>query len=197
MTMQAQEILWAITMKRVFTIGGLHGTGKSSVADLIAKEFDLRRVSAGVIFRELAKKRGLTLEEFSIVAEEEESIDRELDASLKTAAMKENVLLDGQLAGWMAGDYADFKILLTASLDARVKRIAERDDVSFEHARLETLNREASEKERYLEFYGVNISDQSIYDLVLNTEKYDLEGVIKVLTTAIETFLGQSSDTTG
>jgi cytidylate kinase len=184
-------------MKRVFTIGGLHGTGKSSVADLIAKEFDLRRVSAGVIFRELAKKRGLTLEEFSIVAEEEENIDRELDASLKTAAMKGNVLLDGQLAGWMAGDYADFKILLTASLDTRVKRIAERDDVSFKHARLETLNREASEKERYLEFYGVNISDQSIYDLILNTEKYDLEGVIKVLTTAIETFLGQSGDTTG
>ncbi|MCK4484887.1 MAG: AAA family ATPase [Candidatus Thorarchaeota archaeon] len=197
MAMQAQDILQAIAMKRVITIGGLHGTGKSSVADLVAKRFDLRRVSAGVIFRELAKKRGLTLEEFSIVAEDDESIDRELDASLKTAAMKGNVLLDGQLAGWMAGDYADFKILLTASLDTRVKRIAERDEVNLEHARLETLNREASEKERYLEFYGVDISDQSIYDLVLNTEKYDLQGVIKVLTTAIETFLEQSSDTTG
>ena len=97
----------------------------------------------------------------------------------------------------MAGDYAGFKILLTASVDARVKRIAERDEVSPEHARRETLNREASEKERYLEFYGVDISDLSIYDLVLNTEKYDLQGVIKVLTTAIETFLEQSSDTTG
>jgi len=195
--MQAQDVLRAITMKRVITIGGLHGTGKSSVADIIAKRFDLKRVSAGVIFRELAKKRGLTLEEFSIIAEDDESIDRELDALLKTTAMKGNVLLDGQLAGWMAGDYAGFKILLTASVDARVKRIAERDEVSFEHARRETLNREASEKERYLEFYGVDISDQSIYDLVLNTEKYDLQGVIKVLTTAIETFLEQSSDTTG
>ncbi len=195
--MQAQDVLRAITMKRVITIGGLHGTGKSSVADIIAKRFDLKRVSAGVIFRELAKKRGLTLEEFSIVAEDDESIDRELDALLKTTAMKGNVLLDGQLAGWMAGDYANFKILLTASVDARVKRIAERDEVSLEHARRETLNREKSERERYLEFYGVDISDQSIYDLVLNTEKYDLQGVIKVLTTAIETFLEQSSDTSG
>lgn len=195
--MQAQDILRAITMKRVITIGGLHGTGKSSVADIVAKRFGLKRVSAGVIFRELAKKRGLTLEEFSIVAEDDESIDRELDALLKTTAMKGNVLLDGQLAGWMAGDYANFKILLTASVDARVKRIAERDEVSFGHARRETLNREKSERERYLEFYGVDISDQSIYDLVLNTEKYDLQGVIKVLTTAIETFLEQSSDTTG
>lgn len=195
--MQAQDVLRAITMKRVITIGGLHGTGKSSVADIVAKRFGLKRVSAGVIFRELAKKRGLTLEEFSIVAEDDESIDRELDALLKTTAMKGNVLLDGQLAGWMAGDYANFKILLTASVDARVKRIAERDEVSLEHARRETLNREKSERERYLEFYGVDISDQSIYDLVLNTEKYDLQGVIKVLTTAIETFLEQSSDTTG
>ena len=195
--MQAQDILRAITMKRVITISGLHGTGKSSVADIVAKRFGLKRVSAGVIFRELAKKRGLTLEEFSIVAEDDESIDRELDALLKTTAMKGNVLLDGQLAGWMAGDYASFKILLTASVDARVKRIAERDEVSLEHARRETLNREVSEKERYLELYGVDISDQSIYDLVLNTEKYDLQGVIKVLTTAIETFLEQSSDTSG
>ncbi|TET14185.1 MAG: cytidylate kinase [Candidatus Thorarchaeota archaeon] len=195
--MQAQDILRAITMKWVITISGLHGTGKSSVADIVAKRFGLKRVSAGVIFRELAKKRGLTLEEFSIVAEDDESIDRELDALLKTTAMKGNVLLDGQLAGWMAGDYANFKILLTASVDARVKRIAERDEVSLEHARRETLNREKSERERYLEFYGVDISDQSIYDLVLNTEKYDLQGVIKVLTTAIETFLEQSSDTTG
>lgn len=195
--MQAQDTLRAITMKRVITISGLHGTGKSSVADIVAKRFGLKRVSAGVIFRELAKKRGLTLEEFSIVAEDDESIDRELDALLKTTAMKGNVLLDGQLAGWMAGDYANFKILLTASVDARVKRIAERDEVSLEHARRETLNREKSERERYLEFYGVDISDQSIYDLVLNTEKYDLQGVIKVLTTAIETFLEQSSDTTG
>ncbi len=195
--MQAQDVLRAITMKRVITISGLHGTGKSSVADIVAKRFGLKRVSAGVIFRELAKKRGLTLEEFSIVAEDDESIDRELDALLKTTAMKGNVLLDGQLAGWMAGDYANFKILLTASVDARVKRIAERDEVSLEHARRETLNREKSERERYLEFYGVDISDQSIYDLVLNTEKYDLQGVIKVLTTAIETFLEQSSDTTG
>lgn len=195
--MQAQDILRAITMKRVITISGLHGTGKSSVADIVAKRFGLKRVSAGVIFRELAKKRGLTLEEFSIVAEDDESIDRELDALLKTTAMKGNVLLDGQLAGWMAGDYANFKILLTASVDARVKRIAERDEVSLEHARRETLNREKSERERYLEFYGVDISDQSIYDLVLNTEKYDLQGVIKVLTTAIETFLEQSSDTSG
>jgi len=195
--MQAQDILRAITMKRVITISGLHGTGKSSVADIVAKRFGLKRVSVGAIFRELAKKRGLTLEEFSIVAEDDESIDRELDALLKTTAMKGNVLLDGQLAGWMAGDYANFKILLTASVDARVKRIAERDEVSLEHARRETLNREKSERERYLEFYGVDISDQSIYDLVLNTEKYDLQGVIKVLTTAIETFLEQSSDTTG
>ncbi len=172
-------------MKRVITIGGLHGTGKSSTADKVAEEFGLRRTSAGKIFRQMAKERGLTLEEFSRVAEDDETIDLQLDGRLKDEAKIGNIVLDGQLAAWMAGDYTDFKILLTAPEDVRIRRIAERDDVKFEDARHETLTRESIESARYKEFYGIDLSDLSIYDLILNTEKYDLEGVVAVITTAI------------
>jgi cytidylate kinase len=94
-------------MKRVITVGGLHGTGKSSVADAVAKKFNLRRISAGVAFRQLAKERNLTLEEFSRVAEGNEEIDRLIDDRLKTEAEKGDAVIDGQLAAWMAGDNAD------------------------------------------------------------------------------------------
>ena len=67
-------------MRKTITIGGLHGTGKSSLADRLAKHFQMRRVSAGVIFRGLAKERGMSLEKFSKFAEGNEEIDRELDA---------------------------------------------------------------------------------------------------------------------
>ncbi|MFQ5831162.1 MAG: (d)CMP kinase [Candidatus Thorarchaeota archaeon] len=179
-------------MKRVVTIGGLHGTGKSSVADKISKKFNLRRVSAGIIFRRLADERGLTLEEFSRIAEQDEEIDLLLDDTLKTEAEKGNVVIDGQLAAWMAGEHADFKILLTAPLDVRIKRISERDGTEYEYAKRETIAREGSESARYKEFYGVDISDQSIYDLVLRTDRYDLDGVITILTTAIRTFFEQN-----
>ncbi len=156
-------------MKRVVTIGGLHGTGKSSAADRIAAAFGLRRISAGGIFRQLAKERGMTLEEFSRIAEEDESIDRELDARIKAEAEKGNVMLDGQLAAHMAGEHADLRILLVAPLRTRVKRIAARDRVSYEDALHETETRERIERARYMEFYGFDVQNLSLYDLVINT----------------------------
>jgi cytidylate kinase len=178
-------------MKRVITIGGLHGTGKSSVADAVAKRFDLRRISAGATFRRLAKERGLTLEEFCRVAEGDEEIDKLIDQAQRREAERGNAVIDGQLAAWMAGEYADLKILLTAPLDVRIKRIAARDDADFEFARRETIHREGSERARYLEYYKVDVSDLSIYDLILNTGKYTLDGVSKIVITAVETYFSQ------
>ncbi len=175
-------------MSPVITLGGLHGTGKSSVADLIAKEFNLRRTSAGMIFRTMAKERGMTLEDFSKLAKEDQSIDRMLDDRLKEEAKRGDVVIDGQLAAWMAGDHADFKILLTAPLDVRVKRIAQRDGRDFEEALHETRVREEIERERYLEFYEIDITDLSIYDLIINTEKFDVEGVYSIIRTALQKF---------
>jgi cytidylate kinase len=175
-------------MKRVITIGGLHGTGKSSIADAVAKRFNLRRISAGATFRGLAKERGLTLEEFCRVAEGDEEIDKLIDDAQRKEAEIGNAVIDGQLAAWMAGDHADLKILLTAPLEVRIKRIASRDGSDFEFARRETIQREGSEKARYLEYYKVDVSDLSIYDLILNTGKYSLEGVSKILITAIEIY---------
>jgi cytidylate kinase len=176
-------------MKRVITISGLHGTGKSSVADRLAQDFGLRKVSAGIIFRTLAKQRGLTLEEFSKAAEGDTEIDKMLDNTLRQEAAKGNVVLDGQLAAWMAGEHADLRILLTAPLDVRVKRIADRDGSDFKFAKRETIARERSEKARYRKLYGINIADTTVYDIVLNTDKYDLEGVVAVLKAAIGTYL--------
>jgi cytidylate kinase len=173
-------------MKKVITLGGLHGTGKSSVADKIAREFNLRRTSAGIIFRKMAKDRGMTLEEFSKVAEGNEEIDRELDATLAREAEKGDIVLDGQLAAWMAGENADFKILLTAPDDVRIKRIADRDSVDFKYAQHETLAREASERDRYFEYYQIDITDLSIYDFVLNTEKFNLNQIIRIITNVVQ-----------
>ena len=179
---------------RTITIGGLHGTGKTSVADRVSKHFDLRRISAGGIFRNLATERDLDLEEFSKIAECNEEIDRILDARQKAEAEKGYVVMDGQLAGWMAGEFADFKIQLTAPLDVRVRRIAERDNVEFEVARQETIIREDSESKRYYDYYGIDISDLTIYDLILNTERFNLDEVTNVIVHALDLFFSKTHD---
>jgi cytidylate kinase len=173
-------------MKHVVTLGGLHGTGKSSVADMIADELKLRRTSAGMIFRQMAAEKGMSLEEFSRYAEDHLEIDEQLDSTLTHEAEKGNIVLDGQLAAWMAKEHADFRILLTAPEEVRIQRIADRDGVDYEHAHHETLAREESERERYKEYYGIDVSDHSIYDLILNTDKFTLDEVVDILVNAIK-----------
>jgi len=172
-------------LKRVITVGGPHGSGKSSIADRLAEEFGLRRMSAGIVFRRLAAERGMSLEELSRLAEEDSEIDRLLDETLKAEAERGNVVIDGQLAAWMAGEHTDLRIYLTAPLDTRVRRIASRDGRDFESARRETTVREASERQRYKDYYGIDIADLSVYDLVLNTEHYTLDQVYEIVSTAV------------
>ena len=41
----------------VVAIGGPHGSGKSSIAKKIANEFNMNYLSAGEVFRKLAKEK--------------------------------------------------------------------------------------------------------------------------------------------
>ena len=176
-------------MNLVIAIAGLHGTGKSVQAKRIAKDFDLKYISIGSIFRELATKKNMDLEAFSKYCEKNPEIDNELDDLITNKAMEGNCVIDSQLAAWKSGVYSNLKIFLTAPLDVRVKRIAERDKNSLEIAKKETLAREESEKMRFLKIYDINISDMSIYDLIINTDLWSIDGVYNVIKNAIEEFV--------
>jgi len=168
------------------TISGPPGGGKTTTATTIAERFDLDHVSGGDIFRSLADERGYSLVEFNALAEEDDSIDRDLDRRLReTARDRDDVVLESRLSGWMAGDYADLKVWLDAPLEVRAARIADRENSTPETARRETKAREDSEKRRYREYYGIDFEDQSIYDLAINTARWDEDAVIGVVETAV------------
>lgn len=171
------------------TISGPAGVGKSTTAAGLAATLDYEHVSGGDIFRAVAAERGLSALELNKLAEKEGEIDRELDRRQRTLAEeRENVVLESRLAGWMASEHADLRIWLDAPLDVRVARIAGREDKSIEEAREETVARAESEALRYREYYGIDISDLSIYDLVVNTARWSAEGVPAVVGTAVETY---------
>lgn len=171
----------------VITVSGLHGTGKSTHARRLAEALGLRYVSAGILFRRMAEERGITLEEMSRLAEGDPEIDRLVDERTKEEALRGDVVIDAALSGWMVED-ADIKIFLTAPLDARVRRIAARDGVTVEKAREETLLREGIERERFKSYYGIDITDLSIYDVVLNTELFDPDGTARILKRVVEEY---------
>lgn len=173
----------------LITVSGPAGSGKSTLAASLADELGFDHVSGGDIFRDIAAERDLTPLELNRLAEDDDQIDRDLDRRLRTLAREEEELvLESRLAGWMAGDYADFRLWLDAPLDVRAERIADREDKSIKTAREETTARSASEASRYHEYYGIDIGNLGIYDLVINTARWSPAGVLSLSLAAIESY---------
>jgi len=167
----------------IIAISGLHGTGKSTIAKLLAETFGLKYYSTGDTFREFAKKRNLSLEEFSKYVENHPEIDRELDEKTIEKAKENNIIIDSQLSGHMLNSIADFKIHLKCSLESRVKRMTDRDETSFQRKLKETVLRETSELKRYKDLYNIDLSDidtiYKLHDLVIDTENLSVEEVLE------------------
>ena len=168
----------------IITVSGPHGTGKSTYAARLAEALRIRHVSAGSLFRRIAKEKRISLEELGEKALEDPSIDKLVDERTTAEAEKGNLVVDGQLAGWVLKDRSDLRIYLTASEDVRLERIAKRDRVTVEEARVQTEQRESVQRERYSRHYGFQVEDRSIYHLVLDTSLGSIEDTAKVLVSA-------------
>lgn len=153
----------------IITVSGPHGTGKSTYARALANSLGMRYLCAGELFRDLARQKGMTLEAFSKYAANNSEVDSMVDARTREEALKGNVVVDAQLGAWMLKNDAALKLLLVASDEIRFKRIAGRDQVSFETAKIETIAREKIQQDRYRKYYGIDVTDQTIYDLKIDT----------------------------
>ncbi|ELY57528.1 (d)CMP kinase [Natronolimnohabitans innermongolicus] len=179
----------------LLTVSGPPGSGKSTTAELLAERFDLEHVSGGDIFRELADERGYTPLEFNKLAEENDQIDRDLDRRLREIAVDgDDLVLESRLAGWLAGEQADFRFWLDAPPRVRGHRIAEREGKDPERATEETKAREASEAKRYQEYYSIDIRDLTIYDLSVNTARWEPGAVLDMFVTAVERYDGDGDE---
>lgn len=167
----------------IITIGGSIGSGKSTLARELAKKFKLKHISAGMIMREMAEKMRMSIEEFSRYAESDAEIDLEIDRKQKDMA-KENCVVDGRLSGHFLD--ADLRIWLKAPLEARVDRIAKRDKKTKKDAKEDIVGREDSERKRYMEVYGINIDDMLIYDLIIDSNRFNVTSIVDIVSTAVK-----------
>ncbi len=173
----------------VIVVSGPPGSGKTTQAKKIAEYFGLRYYSAGMIFRKMAEERGISIEELSRIATEDPSIDIEIDRRTYLEALKGDIVIDGHLTAWIIADISDVRVLITAPLATRIKRIALRDGKSFMEAYHETVIREYLQRIRFRKYYGIDIDDLSIFDIIINTENLGIDDTFKIVKTAIEKIL--------
>ncbi|MBA2281134.1 MAG: cytidylate kinase family protein [Actinomycetota bacterium] len=153
------------------TISGLPGSGTSTVARAVAEALGIERLDGGTVFRALAAEHGLTLVEFGAQAERDPAIDLELDTRLAARAAAGDVVLESRLAGWIATneDLDATRVWIACAEDERAGRVGRRDALDVDAALVANRDREASEAARYRTYYGVDIADLSIYDLVVDS----------------------------
>lgn len=168
------------------TISGPPGSGTTSLARYLAGKHGLDLISAGEVFRQLAKEHDMELAEFGKFAERDPSVDRMIDARQKEIGeASDDIIVEGRLSGRMV-ENADLRIWLSASISCRAKRIAGRDGMDEEGALIYTENRQRSETTRYRNYYGIDIDDLSPYDIVLSSGTFGVDALATIVDAAIE-----------
>lgn len=172
------------------TIGGLLGSGTTTLSKNLKGVLEYPYIYAGQIFRDRAESMGISLEKLNTLAETDKNFDLETDRQMMNFADKnENAIVEGRLAGWFAHrekleNY--YKIWLTAPFDTRLERVAGRENESMDLAREKMHMREKSEAKRYRDIYGIDITDISIYDLIVDNKDMEPEETLNTVLKALK-----------
>lgn len=177
---------------RVIAIAGPSKSGKSTIAEHIAEELGIKHVSAGDFFREIADERGMTVEELSENADRE--TDMEVDRRTLEAGLQEDCVIDGRLAAWVLGDFADLSIYVTADLEERAGRLADIKDIPLEEARERIEKRDQDNDRRYMDYYGIDTSELEIYDVVMDNTELSMEEQNEVVDDLLEQAFATEED---
>ncbi len=164
-------------MAQIITISGTLGSGKSTVAKMLAEKLGFSYYSTGMAQRKIAAQRGMTTLELNMAAKNDPSIDREIDGVFeKLVEENQNYIVDSRLAFFFIP--ASFKVMLMASPKVAGERIFKDVSRTGEHcypdaaAAVEALlKRRALEVERFKRVYGADIEDLTQFNCVIETDQ--------------------------
>jgi predicted cytidylate kinase len=166
--------------KTKITIGGLSGTGKGTVAKMLAEKLGYEYMSVGNFVRETLKEKGIDILEYNTQKNKDpEAEEKRLDLRTeKFGSENDNFVFEGHISAFFIPDA--FKILLKCDEKSRLERIANRQNISFEESKHETLGREEMHAENYKKVYQIEDHvDPSHYDFVIDTTNILPEQIVE------------------
>ena len=166
----------------IITISGTPGSGKSSVAKILAKDFGYDYISVGDFRRKKAKELGMSIDEYNKKGERDFSTDEDADNYQKSFVDKNNLVLDSRLGFHFLPN--SYKILLIVSDKEATKRIFGRirDNEKYkspEETLMSLKKRQISDTLRYKKYYDVDCNDKKNFDLTIDTSKIPIETVVE------------------
>lgn len=179
----------------IISISGLPGSGKSTVAKMLAEKLGYERVSAGSIQRKIADQKGVSILELIKEEETDSSVDEEVDNCIADLGKtKENLIAEGRTAFHFIPD--SLKVFIKVNLEEGAKRIfrdlkedeRKEEEKAVSASSLEKKLRERMEidRGRYQKYYGIDFLDESNYDLVIDSTKILPEDVVDKIIIEVE-----------
>ncbi|MCI7798907.1 MAG: AAA family ATPase [Spirochaetia bacterium] len=159
-------------------ISGKSGCGNTTVSTLLSKTLGIELIN--YTFRQLAQEKGLTLSQVIENAKTDDSYDKYVDSHQVFLAEKSSCVLGSRLAIWMLKN-ADLKIYLKLDDDTRAERIYNREGGDLQQIKEFTKMRDSEDSRRYMKLYGIDNSDLTFADLVIDTKTNNPEQIVKII----------------
>jgi cytidylate kinase len=173
----------------IITLSGQAGSVKTTVGKLLAKKLKYKFYDIGTLRKQMARVRGMTIEEFNKLGEKDSSTDKDADAKLiEIGRTQADAVIQGRVAYFFVPN--SIKIYLTVSPNVAAQRIMQDKNSSERNSNAKTstleeikklsAERDESDVRRYKRIYGIeNFSDKKHYDLVIDTSKISAEQVVE------------------
>jgi predicted cytidylate kinase len=160
----------------IVTIGGHVGAGKTALAARLANALNYDELYMGGLFREIAKERGMTIEQFYAELKNDPKLEQSVDErQSKLMREHDNLVVQGRVAWFFAkgSPFTIFNIFLAVEPAVGAERSGRRSENTgrpLVEIAAANRNRMRTEVERYRSLYGIdNFLDPGHYDYMLDT----------------------------
>ncbi|MER5701667.1 AAA family ATPase [Micromonospora sp. NPDC002296] len=184
-----------MTVRQSIVFNGDLGSGKSTVSIEIAKRLELRRVSVGDLYRQMAQERDMTALQLNLHAELDQAVDGYVDQLQQDiAASGESLVMDSRLAWHFFTDA--LKVHMITEPTEAARRVLARPSgpaesyASLEEAKTKLRERSESERGRFVVRYGVDKARLRNYDLICDSTRANPEQVINHIIDVYEGRIG-------